>query len=43
MPVPLYIFSFFPVNIQIPNPIGVLLVSVGLIGFALADWNLRRS
>jgi len=30
---PFLIFSFFPVNIQIPNPGRLLLVGVGLIGF----------
>jgi hypothetical protein len=35
-----HVFSFFPVII--PNPAGLLLVGVGLLGFALADWKRRR-
>ena len=34
-------FSFFPV-IFVPNPGGLVLVGVGLLGFALADWKRRR-
>jgi len=37
-----HIFSFFPVQISIPNPAGLVLVGVGLIGFALADRKRRR-
>lgn len=39
-----HIFSFFPVAHQppVPNPGGLVLVGVGLIGFALADWKRRR-
>ena len=36
-----HVFSFFPVIIA-PNPGGLLLVGVGLLGFALADWKRRR-
>jgi hypothetical protein len=36
-----HVFSFFPVFIT-PNPGGLLLVGVSLIGFALADWKRRR-
>jgi hypothetical protein len=36
-----HVFSFFPV-IFVPNPGGLVLVGVGLIGFALADWKRRR-
>ncbi len=36
-----HIFSFFPV-IFVPNPGGLVLVGVGLLGFALADWKRRR-
>lgn len=36
-----HIFSFFPVTI-VPNPGGLVLVGMGLIGFALADWKRRR-
>jgi hypothetical protein len=37
-----HIFSFFPVKFNTPNPGGLVLVGVGLIGFALADWKRRR-
>jgi hypothetical protein len=37
-----HIFSFFPVTSRVPNPGGLVLVGVGLIGFALADWKRRR-
>ena len=37
-----HIFSFFPVTTSVPNPGGLVLVGVGLIGFALADWKRRR-
>jgi hypothetical protein len=36
-----HIFSFFPVTI-VPNPAALVLVGVGLIGFALADRKRRR-
>ena len=36
-----HVFSFFPVIIA-PNPGGLLLVGVSLLGFALADWKRRR-
>jgi hypothetical protein len=37
-----HIFSFFPVIFGTPNPGGLVLVGVGLIGFALANWKRRR-
>ncbi len=37
-----HIFSFFPVTTSVPNPAGLVLVGVGLIGFAVADWKRRR-
>lgn len=36
-----HVFGFFPVSI-VPNPAGLVLIGVGLIGFALADWKRRR-
>jgi hypothetical protein len=39
-----HVFSFFPVGCLncIPNPAGLVLVGVGLLGFAVADWKRRR-
>ena len=37
-----HVFSFFPVIVQTPNPGGLLLVGLGLIGLAAADWRRRR-
>ena len=37
-----HIFSFFPVIITTPNPGALVLVGVGLLGFAVADWKRRR-